>query len=227
VHAHEFSITMLLLLGAVHGINPGMGWLFAVSLGLQEERRDAIWKALAPLALGHALAIGVVVAAVAWLGVVVPLHILKWIVAAMLLSFGILHLLRHWHPRSGGMRVGFRDLTVWSFLMATAHGAGLMALPFTMELTASRATATGHLHGLEATHSAHVGQLALASVPGADSTALIATLVHSIGYLTVAGLLAFIVYEKVGLKLLRTAWVNLNVVWAGTLIVTALVTVLL
>lgn len=50
----------LFLLGAYHGINPGMGWLFAVALGLQERTRAAVLRALPPIALGHLVSIGAV-----------------------------------------------------------------------------------------------------------------------------------------------------------------------
>ena len=116
-------------LGALHGVNPGMGWLFAVALGLQEGRARAVWRALPPLALGHALAIALAVAVAAAIGGIIPVAPLRWGVAAVLLGFGLLRLRFHRHPRYGGMRVGPRQLTIWSFLMATAHGAGLMILP--------------------------------------------------------------------------------------------------
>jgi hypothetical protein len=221
----SFAWITLLVLGAVHGINPAMGWLFAVSLGLQEGSGRAVWRALGPLALGHALAIGATLLAAAALGIVFPLAWLKWIAAAALLGFGLLHLTRHRHPRYGGMRVGPKDLTVWSFLMASAHGAGLMALPFVLGLAAvgHGALATGaHVH---APAAAHADGLAMAAVTGAD--ALLAVLVHTAGYLAVAGVLAVVVYEKLGLRLLRSAWINLNVIWAAALIMTALLTPLL
>src|SRR5690606_12016322 len=120
----------MLLLGAAHGINPGMGWLLAVALGLQEGRRRAVAVALAPLALGHALSIGLALFAAALLGFALPAEALRWLIAAALTALGIAQLQRHRHPRFGGMRVGPRYLTFWSFLVATAHGAGLMALPF-------------------------------------------------------------------------------------------------
>src|SRR5262245_59963342 len=126
----------LMLLGAYHGINPGMGWLFAVALGLQERRRWAVAWSLVPITLGHALAIAAAVAAAGILGVVVSLANLKLVVAAMLIGFGACRFARHRHPRGGGMRVGFRDLTLWSFLMGSAHGAGLMVLPILFGLSA-------------------------------------------------------------------------------------------
>jgi threonine/homoserine/homoserine lactone efflux protein len=108
----------LLGLGAFHGINPGMGWLFAVALGLQERRRSAVWKALPPIAFGHALSVGLVVAVVALLHASVPRWALSWPAAAVLIGFGIYRLVRARHLRWVGMRVGFRDLTLWSFLLA-------------------------------------------------------------------------------------------------------------
>ena len=119
----------LLGLGAFHGINPGMGWLFAVALGLQEQRRSAVWNALPPIAVGHALSVGLVVALVALIHASIPYRVLRWIAAAVLIGFGVYRLVRARHPRWVGMRVGFRDLTLWSFLMASAHGAGLMLVP--------------------------------------------------------------------------------------------------
>ena len=124
-----FSWSMVTALGAFHGINPGMGWLFAVALGLQERRRGAVIAALVPLGLGHALAVAAAVAVAVFAGAVLPAGVLRWIVGAGLLLFGALRLISHKHPRWASMRVGFRRLTLWSFLMATAHGAGLMVVP--------------------------------------------------------------------------------------------------
>src|ERR1043166_8992739 len=119
----------LLGLGAYHGINPGMGWLFAVALGMQEKRRRAVLAAIPPIALGHALSIGLVVGLL-WLAQAsVPEKALRYGAAAILFGFGFYRFVRSRHPRWVGMRVGFRDLTLWSFLMATAHGAGLMLVP--------------------------------------------------------------------------------------------------
>jgi hypothetical protein len=119
----------LLGLGAFHGINPGMGWLFAVALGLQEQRRGAVLRALLPIALGHALSIGVVVLAIGLLHDALPEAWVRWPVGLGLAAFGAYKLVRCRHPRWVGMRVSALDLTWWSFLMATAHGAGLMLAP--------------------------------------------------------------------------------------------------
>jgi hypothetical protein len=224
MHTHEASLVVLFALGAMHGINPAMGWLFAVSLGLQEQRSRAVWRALGPLALGHALAVAVTLAIAGALGLVIPIAALKWITAVTLVAFGIFHLRRHRHPRLAGMRVGPGDLTIWSFLMAAAHGAGLMALPFALSLGSP---ATGHPHdGLHAHHVAHAADPILsAGLAGIDTIGLIATLVHTVGYLAVAGAVAVVVYERLGLRLLRTAWVNLNAIWAAALVLTGVLTV--
>lgn len=199
----------LLGLGAAHGINPAMGWLFAVGIGLQERRRAAVWRALGPLALGHALAIAVVLLVAAIAGLVIPQSWLKWVVAGLLVGFGVFHWTGHRHPRFGGMRMSARDLTIWSFLMASAHGAGLMALPLVLS-TPVRAQAHAH----------HV----MAGVDAARSAGLVATLVHTAGYLLVTGALAVVVYEKVGLRILRRAWINVNLLWVIALIVSGLLT---
>ena len=129
------SWATLMALGAFHGINPGMGWLFAVALGMQEARRGAVLRALVPLGVGHALAVAVAVGAALAIGFVIPLGWLRWLIAGVLISLGVLRLFRHKHPRWGGMRVSMGGLTVWSFLMATAHGAGLMVVPVFMGMS--------------------------------------------------------------------------------------------
>jgi hypothetical protein len=209
----------VVVLGAVHGINPAMGWLFAVGLGLQEKKGRAVWRALPPLALGHAVSVAVVIAAAAAIGRVIPLDVLRWLVAAVLLGFGVHRLVRgHRHPRYGGMRMTAAELTVWSFLMASAHGAGLMVLPFVLGDATHAAQVADH-----SAHGAHGAHLA-AGVATSQWTGLFAAAVHAASYLLVTAAIALIVYGRVGLKLLRTAWINLDIVWAGALIVTALIT---
>jgi hypothetical protein len=206
----------LAALGAFHGLNPGMGWLFAVALGLQERRLGAVTAALGPIALGHALAIGVVVAAVGALGVVVPQRLLLAIGGAVLLGFAAYKVAtRFRHPRWVGMRVGPRELVLWSFLMASAHGAGLMLVPVLIGLRGeSVLSALAH-----AGHSGHMGH----EMP-ASRDALVPTLaavgLHSAAMLAVAGVLAVVVYQKVGVDVLRRAWVNLDLVWVGVLAIT-------
>jgi hypothetical protein len=208
------GLVPLLALGAGHGINPAMGWLFAVALGFQRESRGAVWRALGPLAVGHALAIAVAIAAAGAAGVILSPEILKWGVAALLIGLG-LYRLRSRHMAYGGMRVNARELATWSFLMATAHGAGLMVLPLVLSD-----------HPAAVDHSHHV---AAAVLPGLafEWSGIAAALVHTAGYLLVTGLIAVIVYERVGVRFLRTAWVNLDLVWAVALMVTGAATVLL
>ena len=205
----------LLALGAVHGINPAMGWLFAVGRGLQERDRRAVWRALGPLALGHAVAIAVAVLLAITLEQMLPMQWLRWIVAAALLAVGIDGLVRHRHVRLGGMRVNARELATWSFLMASVHGAGLMVLPFMLGAAAPRpAAALHHDHAV----AAGIGVV--------DPIGVMAALIHTLGYLAVTAALAVVVYEKVGLRILRRAWINLNVLWAGALIVAAAMSIL-
>src|SRR5262245_43754272 len=130
---------MLAALGAFHGVNPGMGWLFAVALGMQERRRGAVIAALAPLGLGHALSVAAAIAVAAAAGAVLSVTTVRWAVAVALLIFGAQRLVRHTHTRWASMRVGFRRLTLWSFLMASAHGAGLMVVPIFLGMTSGAA----------------------------------------------------------------------------------------
>jgi hypothetical protein len=207
------ALWLMLLLGAWHGINPGMGWLFAVALGMQEHKGSAVARSLIPIALGHALAIGSVVLAAAFLGMALPQETIRYFVAAVLFGLGILSLLGHYHPRWVRMRVGFRDLTFWSFLMASAHGAGLMVVPVLLHSRTVEAAGSMACHH----QLAGVGPV----------VALLATAVHTAGYLAVTGLIAWVVYSKSGLAILRKAWFNLNLLWAAALIVTGLVTLLM
>ena len=213
MHAEMGSnlLWLMLLLGAYHGINPGMGWLFAVALGMQEQKGSAVAKSLVPIALGHALAIGSVVMVAAFLGKALPLLTIRYGVALLLVGLGIFSLVRHWHPRWVRMRVGFRDLTIWSFLMASAHGAGLMVLP--VLLASSTVEAHAHMAG----HS----HMSSAASPLAGT---LATAIHTAGYLAVTGLIAWAVYRKLGLALLRKTWFNFNLVWGAALVVTGLFT---
>jgi len=207
--------TAMIGLGAYHGINPGMGWLFAVALGMQARRASAMWRALPPLALGHVVAVGVVVALAASARVVLPLDLLTVVIAVTLIALGVYRLWRHRHPRFGGMQVGFRDLTIWSFLMASAHGAGLMVVPFVIDTEDS-------VSALAAVH-AHQARTAVASTALTDASAVG---LHSLSYLLVSALVAWIVYRKLGVAFLRIAWFNLDWVWAGALVITGVIVVL-
>jgi hypothetical protein len=190
-----------------------MGWLFAVALALQQGSARGVWRAVPPIALGHAAAVGGVVATAMLAGLVVPADALRIAVASTLVTFGAYRLWRHRHPRYGGMRVGFRDLTVWSFLMASAHGAGFMVLPFVMPGRAALAAAAHeHAHHMAAAHGTT-----------AATVSIMAVAVHSGVYLAIMSLTAWVVYRRLGLNVLRTAWLNLDWIWAGALVVTGVV----
>ena len=205
---------LMLLLGAFHGLNPGMGWLFAVALGMQEQKGSAVARSLVPIAVGHAAAIGSVVLAAAFLGMTLPLMIIRYFVAAVLVGLGIYCMVRHQHPRWVRMQVGFRDLAVWSFLMASAHGAGLMVVPVLLgnNTVEAQDRMAGHNH------------ISSAASPLA---AMLATGVHTIAYLAVTGLLAWVVYRKLGLVVLGKAWFNFDLIWVAALVATGLVTLLM
>jgi len=210
---NEISWAALLALGAGHGINPAMGWLFAVALGFQRGTRKAVWGALGPLALGHAVAMAVTIALAAALGLVLSPSTVKWGIAGLLIALGIYRLVRSHHIVYGGMQVNGRELATWSFLMATAHGAGLMVLPLVL----------GHLPVAPHPHHLAAGLLGPAEL---EWSGIAAALVHTAGYLLVTGAIAVIVYEKVGVRFLRTAWVNLDLLWAGALVLTGVGTIL-
>jgi hypothetical protein len=224
VEVGSTALWLMLLLGAYHGINPGMGWLFAVALGMQQQKASAVARSLVPIAIGHAASIGGVVLAAALLGRALPLPAIRYLVAAVLIGLGIDCLVRHRHPRWVRMRVGFRDLVVWSFLMASAHGAGLMVLPVLLGSSTVHASPSHVVSGFSRTHDGppeggHYGRGLTSPLAG-----LVATGVHTIGYLAMTGAIAWVVYRKFGLALLRTAWFNLDMAWAAALVVTGLVT---
>jgi hypothetical protein len=199
------------LLGAYHGIDPSMGWLFAVALGLQEGRRDKVIAALPPLALGHLLSIGLAVALIAG-ALASGAWVIRPVGAAALILFGLFRLWRpHAHPRWVAMRVNARDLTVWSFLMASAHGAGLMLFPILMDLPAGSPAMAAMPHHHHMPMPIADGHLSLA-------TGIAVVLLHTGAMLAVMGAVAIAVYQWIGLRILRSAWINLDTVWAGALI---------
>ena len=217
----------LALLGAYHGINPAMGWLFAVALGLQERSRTAVIRAFAPIALGHAGSIAAVVALVIAAQVVVAADLLRVLSAGMLVFFGVYKLLnRATHPRWVGMQVNFRDLTTWSFLMSTAHGAGLMLMPVLLRLP-HEATAAAQDAAAHANHAAHAAHLQMASAVAAPTLEFVAVAIHTAAMFLVMAAIAVVVFEKAGLAILRRAWVNLDLIWAVALIVTGALSLVL
>jgi hypothetical protein len=205
-------------LGAYHGLNPAMGWLFAVALGLQERRRGAVLRAFPPIALGHVFAVSAAVLAVGVAQIVVPLDALRYACAGVLILFGLYKLVRVKHPRWVGMRVGFKDLTVWSFLMASAHGAGLMLVPVLLRLSAPAEPMQGmHDH---ADHAAH----AVGSAGPAVLAGLAAVGLHTLAMFLVMGTIAVVVYEKFDVMILKSAWFNVDLLWAGALVAAGVIT---
>ena len=205
-------------LGAYHGVNPAMGWLFAVSRGLTERRRSAVWRSLAPIAIGHELSIALVALLVLGLSVAVDPGALHLVAAVALVAFGLFRFAKpRAHPRWTTMRVNNRELTLWSFLMSSAHGAGLMVAPVIIGLQ-------GHLDtaGVAEHQRADLAMIDQLSVP---ATALGIAL-HVGAMLVVMAAVAFVVYERVGLEILRRAWLNTDHVWAGAFVLAGLVTFL-
>jgi hypothetical protein len=213
----------LIALGAYHGLNPAMGWLFAVALGLQEGRREAVVKAFWPIALGHAAAVTLVVTAMLGLQIVVPLNVLRYLAAGTLISFGLYKLIRRKHPRWVGMRVGFRDLTAWSFIMASAHGAGLMLVPVLLKLSGTMHEMEHQAHEAHE-HWGHSVHLFLTN-PGALAD-LAAVAVHTLSMFAVMAVVALVVYDRFGLMILKRTWFNVDLLWAGALVGAGVITLL-
>jgi hypothetical protein len=205
-------------LGLFHGVNPAMGWLFAVALGLQEQRRAAVLRALLPIALGHALSIGIIIAVVLVARISLPHSALKFGAAAILFAFGLYRLFRSRHPNWVGMRVGFGDLTLWSFIMASAHGAGLMLIPLFIQ------SADAPLETTPSPMGSHVHSTRSFGFENVSSPWLLAgsIAVHTFGYLLATGVVAMLVYEKLGVGLLRHAWFNIDLFWMLALMVAGL-----
>jgi hypothetical protein len=198
-----------------------MGWLFAVALGLQDGSRASVLRAFGPIALGHAASVAMIVALVGAMQAAVDPTILRLAGAGALVAFGLYKLLAPLsHPRWVGMRVGGRDLTTWSFLMATAHGARLMLVPLLLRLPPDAAPHAGH--GAHAEHAAMMS--AAGGVPAAQLAALG---VHTLAMFAVMAAAAVLVFEHVGLAILRRAWLNLDRAWAGALIGAGLLTLAL
>ena len=208
--SHTWPWVVLALLGAYHGLNPAMGWLFALALGLQEKRRSAVIGALFPIALGHACAIALAILLLRFLQHFLPMNILKWSVAAILFTLGAYRIFRARHPQGSGMRASRKDLFVWSLLMASAHGAGLMLIPVLLAQPM-----LGMAPAMAETAPA-------VSQPLNASVVVLAVLLHTVSMLVVAGILAllfFETYENLGLRLLRHTWFNFDLLWAIALLV--------
>jgi hypothetical protein len=217
----SWSWVSLVFLGSFHGVNPAMGWLFAVALGLQERSTRAVVGALAPIALGHAISIGVVVVAVWALGSFLPQEALMLAGGAAMVGFAAYKVLTRFRHRAWvGMRVSSRDLVAWSFLMATAHGAGLMLLPPLLALRSSSVPSAVAHEG----HHAHHMPTTAGSGGECFAVSLLAVGVHTAALFAVMGVIAMVVYKRVGVDVLRRAWVNIDLLWIGTLAIAGTVT---
>jgi hypothetical protein len=195
-----------------------MGWLFAVGLGLQERRRAAVYRALGPIAVGHAASIAAVVMVAGMAQLMIEPRLLRYGAAALLVAFGAYHLSgRVRHRARAGMRVSLTDLAIWSFITATGHGAGLMIVPPLLALSPP---------GDAAAHAGHHGH-AMAGIGATLGQWIAAVAVHTISMLVVAGVIAVIVFDRVGLAFLRRAWVNFDLVWAVALVATGLALLLI
>lgn len=195
-------------LGAFHGLNPAMGWLFAVAIGLQRDSFRAVLTALLPIAVGHALAILAAILLFLLAGLVFDQAVLRWFAGLLLIGWGIWHLLKGHRGRVRfGMTAGLVGLGAWSFVMALAHGAGLMLFPALLPLCTP---ALG----------------AAATVLGNLRTALLAVALHTAAMLAVAGAIAVIVYRWTGVAVLRHGWINLDRLWSAALIASGAILIL-
>ena len=202
-------------MGAYHGLNPAMGWLFAVSLGLQERSRKKVLTALVPIAGGHLVSIALVVALLAWGALTINPRFFQLIGGGALLLFGGFRLFSsRLHYRWVGMRVSSWDLVVWSFLMASADGAGLMLFPVLINLPVCTTIAATARSGSPAANGL---DLAMAR------TALWVVTLHTAAMLAVMGPVAIAVYDWIGLGILRKAWINVDKLWAATLMGSGLI----
>jgi hypothetical protein len=182
-------------LGAFHGLNPAMGWLFAVALGLHRNDRRVVWLSLLPIAVGHALSVAAVAAAIVALGAMVDGRGLTAAAGLILIAWALYHWRYGSHHRVRiGLQTGLAGLGVWSFLMATGHGAGLMLWPVLMPLCFPTGVAAGTVDPF---------------VP-----ALFGVGLHTLAMLAVTALIAVVVYEWIGLAVLRHAWINLDLIWS-------------
>lgn len=192
-------------LGALHGLNPAMGWLFAVALGLYRRSFAVVLLSLVPIALGHALAIAIVAGLMAGAGILIDPRMVRIACGILLIGWAIYHWrFGHRHRVRVGMQTGLMGLALWSFLMATAHGAGLMLWPALMPLCFPAGAPSG---------------TALAPL----LTAMMGVAVHTLAMLGVTAILAIIVYRWVGLGILRSAWINIDMLWIAALAITGVI----
>lgn len=208
----------IIAIGVYHGVNPAMGWPIAVANGMSVRRADAVFMTVLPLAGGHFAAMAMVLVPFAWLTWYVEWsRALRLGAGALVLAFGVFKLIERRHPRALA-RIRPTQLAWWSFLMATAHGAGLMLVPFMLGLCvaappAMDAVAAGTVR--DPGHATMMNLLAQSNVAGAVMVAA----VHTLAMMTAGLAMAWAVYRYLGLQFIRRAWLNLDVVWGASLVI--------
>jgi hypothetical protein len=215
------QLAVLAALGAFHGLNPAMGWLFAVARGMQERSRAVLLRSVPPIAAGHLASVAIVAAVVSATESVVAGNVVAIVGGVVLVGFGLWRLLSARHFRWAGMRLSAAQLAGWSFLMSSAHGAGLMLLPVLATTTAT-AQPAGH-----AGHLAAAAPAGLAGTPAAALDGLLAAGVHTVAMFAVLATCAVLVYEFVGLSVLRRAWFNVDKLWAAVMVAAGALTIAL
>jgi len=213
------QLVVLAALGAFHGLNPAMGWLFAVARGMQEGSRAVLLRSLPPIAAGHLASVAIVAAVVSATQSAVAGNVVAIVGGVVLVGFGLWRLLSARHFRWAGMRLSAAQLAGWSFLMSSAHGAGLMLLPV---LATGSARPAGH-----AAHLAAAAPAGLAGTPVAALNGLLAAGVHTVAMFAVMATCALLVYEFVGLSVLRRAWFNVDKLWAAVMVAAGALTIAL
>jgi hypothetical protein len=191
--------------GFYHGVSPGMGWPLAVSAGLMDDGKRAFWLALAALAFGHLLSM---------LAILLPFELLAYLLAwqrpiqigasLLVLGFGCFLLLWRGHPRLLA-RIPPTKLVLWSFVVALAHGAGLMLVPIYLGLCAAGDQDPGH-------RAANI--LANSNL----DLAILVSLAHSLALFATSALIAWLVFRYLGVKFIARSWFNLDRAWALSLI---------
>ena len=120
------------------------------------------------------------------------------------IAFGVFRLINRRHPRALA-RIRPTQLVLWSFAIATAHGAGLMLLPIYLGLCSTEEIASSH-------------QASSILMARNSATAVLVSLVHTLSMVTAGGVIALLVHNWLGLKFLSRSWFNLDFVWAMSLI---------
>jgi hypothetical protein len=200
--------------GIYHGINPAMGWPLAVSAALMDRAEGSLFKAVGALAAGHMLAMAAILFPFTAL-----FFLAQWqreiqiAAACLVIALGIFLLFNRRHPRFLA-RVPPSRLALWSFLVAMAHGAGLMLVPIYLGICRTVETDSGHA----------AAQDLMGSNAG---IAVIVALVHTGAMTLSGGLIALGVYRWFGLRFLSRAWFNLDLVWALSLVLVGALSLLI